>query len=71
VASSTCVKCGNTSFEIKEYQPANSKFLYNLLQCERCGGVVGIIEDRNVPELLIELARRLEVPYLFDVARGA
>jgi hypothetical protein len=42
MAASTCVKCGNDSFEAVEAMPAGSEHPVTLVQCASCGGVVGV-----------------------------
>lgn len=42
MAMSTCVKCGNHSFEIVQKDLVGSRFKMNLVQCNSCGGVVGV-----------------------------
>jgi excinuclease UvrABC ATPase subunit len=59
MAYSTCVKCGGTSFELKEAHIANVNFKQNFVQCSSCGGVVGVIPHDDVGTLIRELAARL------------
>jgi predicted nucleic-acid-binding Zn-ribbon protein len=48
MASSTCVKCGSTSFEIKLNTPHGSNFKIYFVQCSSCGGVVGVTDFYNI-----------------------
>jgi NAD-dependent SIR2 family protein deacetylase len=48
MATSTCVKCGGTTFENKEASPKNSKFKLIFVQCASCGGVVGAMDYFNI-----------------------
>jgi hypothetical protein len=61
MALSTCVKCGNTLFEVVEKEPAQSNFKLMFVQCNSCGGVVGVVEFYNVGGLITKLAEALKV----------
>ena len=43
MAQSTCVKCGNTHFEIRENFLAKQKIKVQFVQCARCGTPVGVL----------------------------
>ena len=62
MASSTCTKCGNTQFELKEVSPRESSFILNFIQYTGCGGVIGVIDFYNIGELIHQLANKLNVP---------
>jgi predicted nucleic-acid-binding Zn-ribbon protein len=57
--SSTCVKCGSTSFETKEASPNGSNFKLIFVQCASCGGVVGVTEYFNIGAKIEALAKKL------------
>lgn len=57
--SSTCVKCGGTSFETKEVEPRNSRYKLIFVQCSSCGGVVGVTEFFNIGSMLQTLAKKM------------
>ncbi|OHW40723.1 hypothetical protein BHC62_15340 [Pseudomonas sp. 06C 126] len=59
MASSKCVKCDGTSFEMKEAKIAGSNFRMMFVQCSRCGGVVGVTEFMNAGSMLERIARKL------------
>ena len=61
MAISNCIKCDNTQFELKEFTPTESNFKLQFVQCSRCGGVFGVIDFYNVPELIYRLADKLEI----------
>lgn len=61
MAQSTCVHCQNTTFEIKVCVPEGSQYKVYLLQCSRCGGVVGAFDYHNIGALLHKLAKALKV----------
>jgi len=61
MASSTCVRCGNGTFETKENTPSKSAFKLIFVQCSSCGGVVGVIDFYNIGDRLTELGRKLGV----------
>lgn len=52
MARSTCVKCGNTNFEVARAEPRNSNYVLMFVQCTSCGGVAGVLEYENVGALL-------------------
>lgn len=52
MAASTCVKCGSTSFELKETVLAGSPWKLYFVQCFHCGGVVGVLDDQNIGGML-------------------
>lgn len=62
MALSTCIKCGNSSFENKDVTPRNSEFILSFIQCTSCGGVVGVVDFYNIGELIHQLADKLQVP---------
>jgi predicted nucleic-acid-binding Zn-ribbon protein len=39
MATSTCIKCSGTSFEVKEQSPKHSNYKIMFIQCSSCGGV--------------------------------
>lgn len=44
---SKCVKCENTSFEMKENSPIGSRFKLLFVQCYSCGTPIGAMEYFN------------------------
>lgn len=71
--TSTCLKCGSTSFELKLASLKNSAFTVNFVQCSSCGGVVGVTELNNVNAVqsqqnraLQRIAKALNVSVEFD-----
>ncbi len=61
MAVSTCIKCGHSSFELKENTPIGSNFRLYFIQCAGCGGVIGVIDLYNIGNLIHKLADELEV----------
>ncbi|MGA2553267.1 MAG: hypothetical protein ABSF20_00605 [Smithella sp.] len=59
MATSTCIKCGNTRFEIKIVEPNGSSFKLTFIQCASCGGVVGVMDFFNIGQLIHNLAKKL------------
>ena len=59
MAFSTCVKCGNSTFEVAENSPRGSNFKLMFVQCSACGGVVGVMDYYNVGNMLHELAQKM------------
>lgn len=62
MAQSTCIKCGNGRFELKEQEPERSNYKYQFVQCTNCGGVVGVVEYLNNGALLNQIKERLGIP---------
>ena len=61
MALPTCIKCGNTTFELKENEPLKSKFKYMFVQCTGCGGVVGVVDFFNIGAELQRLMKKLGI----------
>ena len=61
MAISTCIKCGNTNFEIKENSPSLSNYKFDFIQCTGCGGVVGVTDYYNTDSILNKIAQKLGV----------
>lgn len=61
MATSSCPKCGNHSFEMKEHLPHGSGFKVFFIQCSSCGAVVGVTDYYNVPSLLEKIAAKIGV----------
>jgi hypothetical protein len=60
MASSNCIRCNNSTFEIKENSPRGSRVKFFLLQCTSCGGVVGMTDYYPVGSETHGLSKRLE-----------
>jgi len=56
MATSTCTKCGNQSFEVVSAHIRGAEIAMNFVQCVRCGGVVGVIEERDLAQMIDALA---------------
>jgi hypothetical protein len=52
MATSSCPKCGSTSFETATVEPSGSAFKLVFVQCAVCGGVVGVVEYNNVGSMI-------------------
>ncbi len=61
MASSTCVKCGSTSFEIKANSPSGSLIQFMFVQCSRCGGVVGVTGFYDSETTIRKIAEKLDI----------
>ena len=60
MARSTCAKCGNGTFELKEQAPRSSTYELLFVQCTSCGAPVGVIEGRTISDMMIRQNRALE-----------
>jgi hypothetical protein len=61
MAISSCPKCGNHYFEVKENTPQKSNFKMQFIQCASCGTVVGTMDYWSISKLIIDLAAKLGV----------
>ena len=52
MAYSKCPHCGNTSFELKEVSPSQSRYKLYFVQCSSCGAPFGITEYMNTTDML-------------------
>ena len=52
MADSTCVKCGNTEFEVREGTPSGTERTLLYVQCSSCGGVVGVVENDDLGTMM-------------------
>jgi hypothetical protein len=69
MAASTCVKCGSTSFDLKETVLRGSPWKFYFVQCSQCGGVVGVLDDQNIGRMLQHRDPALkEIPATQEVA---
>jgi ribosomal protein L37E len=60
MATSTCVKCGGTSFELAaDKVPKGSQYKVHFVQCASCGGVVGVTDYYESSWLVQQLAKVL------------
>lgn len=62
MATSTCTKCGKTQFEFKLVEPIGADYKVNFIQCNSCGGVIGVLDFYAIGELILRLAEGLKVP---------
>jgi hypothetical protein len=60
MATSTCVRCGHTSFEVAESAISGLRFKRDFLQCGKCGGVIGVVEADNLNARLDAIEERLK-----------
>ena len=64
MAQSKCIKCEGSEFELAEVKPVNSNVKVILLQCSKCGTVIGALDQYNVGLYVKEIAQKLgiEIP---------
>ncbi len=60
MTKSSCLKCGHTSFEKAEATISGLRFKRDVLQCAKCGGVIGIIESDDLNARLDTIEERLK-----------
>jgi hypothetical protein len=61
MATSTCIKCGGTRFELKTNDILGSNFMINFIQCSSCGGVVGAMDYFAVGVYVKAIAEHLKI----------
>jgi uncharacterized Zn finger protein len=61
-ATSKCPKCDGISFELVNANIARAGHPLRFVRCASCGVVVGVVDSYNISALIIELARRLNIP---------
>lgn len=68
MATSSCPKCGNHTFEVKQNTPQQSRYVLLFVQCASCGTVVGVLDYYNIGAQMIQqnkaiktLAQKLQV----------
>jgi hypothetical protein len=59
MAASTCQTCRHKAFEIKLVEPRKAQFKHYFVQCASCGAPAGVIDFRNSPKLIDELAKEM------------
>ena len=60
MATSSCPKCSNASFELKENTPKGSNYKFYFVQCASCGTVISCMEYISNNNLLYEVKALLE-----------
>ncbi|EHQ25842.1 hypothetical protein Mucpa_1687 [Mucilaginibacter paludis DSM 18603] len=58
MATSTCVKCNNTSFEHKITNVGGKPFVF--IQCSKCGGVIGVLNNYDLQSNIQEVKSKLD-----------
>jgi DnaJ-class molecular chaperone len=68
MATSKCVKCDGIGFESEDFSLPNGEEVV-FVQCAKCGGVVGVLDQFGVADvveankmLLVKIAEKLGVP---------
>ena len=63
MTQSNCVRCGETRFEMRDAPPmAGTDCLWFFVQCESCGGVVGLVDfypNRTLLKRIDQIASKL------------
>lgn len=57
--NSKCPGCGGNYFEMKYAEPTNAAHPVQLVQCSKCGVVVGVMPNLDTAALLLEQNRAL------------
>jgi predicted nucleic-acid-binding Zn-ribbon protein len=52
MATPTCIKCGNTTFEVANFTPTNSRYVLLSVHCSTCGGIAGVLDAQNIGHML-------------------
>ena len=59
MATPSCPKCTNTTFEMKEMEIGNASYRHNVIICRSCGCIVGIEEIKSLMFMLIKIGEKL------------
>jgi predicted nucleic-acid-binding Zn-ribbon protein len=59
MATSKCIKCDNSRFELKEATISGSAFRMCFVQCANCGGVISVVEMENIGAQLHKIAKKI------------
>jgi predicted nucleic-acid-binding Zn-ribbon protein len=59
MAQSKCLGCGHDQFERKRVSITGTKHQLNLVQCSKCGGAIGVLEENSAAVLVNELAKEV------------
>lgn len=57
---SKCMKCSNTSFEMKPARIKGIPYSTYFIQCSSCGSVVSLIPGYDIPALIFEQNKALK-----------
>ena len=60
MATTTCPKCGGTSFEVAPISPRLGKFKKAVVQCASCGTPIPVMDDLNVADQTEKILERLD-----------
>ena len=61
MATSKCVKCGGSTFELAApSQPQGSNVKVCLIQCNTCGGVVGAMSTKDIHQTVKEESDKIK-----------
>ena len=60
MATSTCPKCPNQTFELAVCTPIGSPLRLHLVQCTQCGAVVGVTAFEDLAHRLADLDAQVE-----------
>ena len=64
MAKSSCPKCSNKTFEMKENDHVQgSKYTLMFIQCSGCGAVVGITDNCNIVLILKKISEKLGIKF--------
>jgi RNase P subunit RPR2 len=59
--TSRCPKCESVNFEAVEAWISGASWPYMFIQCGSCGSVVGVLERHYIPNMLQQIADKLDI----------
>jgi len=59
MATPSCPKCANTTFEMKEVKIDNASYRHNVIICRSCGSIVGTEEIKSLMFMLMKIGEKL------------
>ncbi|MES0489883.1 MAG: hypothetical protein ABUK01_07835 [Leptospirales bacterium] len=60
MATTTCGKCENTTFEMKEIEPKDSSYKFGVIQCASCGTPVSTLALAYISERIEEIEKKID-----------
>jgi uncharacterized Zn finger protein len=60
MANTTCAKCGNGSFELKETKITRATYRHQFVQCSSCGTAVGVLDFDSPTTAFSEIIQKID-----------
>ena len=63
MATPSCPKCGNTTFEMKDFEIRNANYRHSAICCSVCGAIVATEEAMSAMYMLRKIGEKLGVQF--------